>query len=173
MATKYNLPNASGTTSNLTAELTEYERLYKLKPRTQTGNVTFTSLTSGTVYSTTVYGGGAYNNTGEQGMLNILYDVLLPYMLVADDFNGKADTAYVDTQVGTKATFKNGSGTFPSGQTSYQITDAFITTNTLVVISPTQTKVGTWTVASASGSFTITSSATETSTVTFDWSAIK
>lgn len=173
MATKYNLPNASGSPSNLTGELSEYERLYKLQPRTQTGNITFVSPSSAYTYSTLVYDSGAYANTGEQGMLNILHDVLLPYMIVASDFNGKSDVSYVDTQVGTKATYKNSTGTFTSGGITYQVTDAFITANTLVVISPTQTKVGTWTVSSASGSFTITSTATETSNVSFDWSAIK
>lgn len=93
MATKYDLPNASGSTSNLTGEQTEYERLYKLKPRTQSGNVTFTSTTSSTTYNTATYSGGAYANTGEQGMLNILADVLDSYRIKASDFNGKAEAS--------------------------------------------------------------------------------
>lgn len=169
MSTKIDLPNASGTLSNLTGEQTEYERLYKLKPRLQTTNISFTSTTSSTTYSTATYNSGAYANTGEQGMLNILKDVLSSYLLTASDFNGKADTAYVDT----KAEFKSSSGTFTSGGTTYTVTDSFITSSTQVIVSPTQEKIGNWTVDSASGSFTITSDETETSTVTFDWGATK
>lgn len=62
---------------------------------------------------------------------------------------------------------------FTSGATTHTVTDSFITANTKVEISPTQTKVGDWSVASTAGSFTITSTATETSNVTFDWWATK
>ncbi|TCX53827.1 hypothetical protein [Dehalobacter sp. 14DCB1] len=72
-----------------------------------------------------------------------------------------------------KASFKNGTGTFTSGGTSYQVTDAFITANTMVTVSPTGTKVGSWTVQSYDGYFIITSDATESSGVTFDWGAVK
>jgi len=99
LATKYDLPNASGSSSNLTSEMTEYERLYKLKPRTQIGNISFTSLTSGTTYLTATYSSGAYANTGEQGMLNVLKDVLSTYLLVAADVNAKADVTYVDGEI--------------------------------------------------------------------------
>jgi len=71
------------------------------------------------------------------------------------------------------AQFKKSSGTFPSGGTTHTVTDAFITANTLVIVSPTQTKLGSWSVSSAAGSFTITSDATETASVTFDWGATK
>jgi hypothetical protein len=73
----------------------------------------------------------------------------------------------------SKAEFKNGSATFISGTTEQVVTDTFITVNTQVIISPTQEKVGSWSVASSAGSFTITSDATETSNVTFDWGATK
>jgi len=79
----------------------------------------------------------------------------------------------VVSDIGSKALFKNSSGTFTSGGTTYQVTDAFITANTQVIISPTQEKTGSWTVASAAGSFTVTSDAVETSNVTFDWGATK
>lgn len=75
--------------------------------------------------------------------------------------------------IALRATFKHGSDTFASGGTTKVVTDAFITANTLVIVSPTQTKIGSWSVASAAGSFTITSDATETATVTFDWGATK
>ena len=96
MATKYDLPNSSGSNSNLTSEMTEYERLYKLKPRTQIGNISFVSLTSGTTYLTATYSGGSYANTGEQGMVAILKDVLSTYILVAADVNAKADQTSLD-----------------------------------------------------------------------------
>jgi len=112
MAIKYDLPNASGTTSNLTSEQTEYERLYKLKPRTQSGNITFTSTTSSTIYNTTTYGSGAYINTGEQGMLNILADVLDGYRIKASDFNAKAEQSdLVGASIGsTLYVYKNNGG---------------------------------------------------------------
>lgn len=97
MATKYDLPNASGSTSNLTAEQTEYERLYKLKPRTQIGNISFTSTTSSTSYNTSIYNSGAFANTGEQGMLNVLADVLSGYSIKASDFNAKAEQSDLTT----------------------------------------------------------------------------
>lgn len=71
------------------------------------------------------------------------------------------------------ATFKTGTGTFALGGTTCVITDAFITTNTMVIVSPTQAKVGSWSVVSSAGSFTITSDATETANVTFDWGGTK
>ncbi len=79
----------------------------------------------------------------------------------------------VDDKCDTKAQFKSGSGTFPSGNTTYVVNDSFVTAATLVIISPTQTKVGNWSVSSAAGSFTITSDATESANVTFDWGGTK
>lgn len=75
--------------------------------------------------------------------------------------------------IGNNAKYKNGSGTFTANGTTYTVTDAFITANTLVIVSPTSEKLGSWTVASTNGSFTITSDATETTAVTFDWGAMK
>jgi hypothetical protein len=73
----------------------------------------------------------------------------------------------------TPTMFKNGSGTFTSGETTYTVTDAFITANTMVIVSPTSEKLGSWSVESSAGSFTITSDETETVAVTFDWGAVK
>lgn len=85
-----------------------------------------------------------------------------------------AGVAYsVDAKLDTKAEFKNGTDTFTSGGTTYTVTDTFITINTLVTVIPTSVKLGNWTVESANGSFTITSDATETIAVTFDWGAAK
>ena len=81
-------------------------------------------------------------------------------------------TAAEKTAWNGKASFKNGSGTFPAG-TTYTVTDAFVTTNTLVTVSPTAEKKGSWSVNSANGSFTITSDTAETTGVTFDWGAVK
>lgn len=75
----------------------------------------------------------------------------------------------------TPSMFKNGSDTFSSGQTTKTVTDAFITANTQVIISPDPTKelAGGWSVVSAAGSFTITSTAAETQNIDFDWGATK
>lgn len=75
--------------------------------------------------------------------------------------------------INARALYKRGSDTFISGGTTKTVTDAFITADTQVIISPTQTKVGSWSVSSAAGSFTVTSDETETSNVTFDWGATK
>ena len=77
------------------------------------------------------------------------------------------------TVIPSKALYKNGSGTFTAGGTTYQVTDAFITANTMVIVSPTSAKLGMWSVSSGVGNFTITSDATETNAVTFDWGAVK
>lgn len=68
---------------------------------------------------------------------------------------------------------KTGSSTFPSGGTTFTVTDAFFTATTYPLVSPTQPKIGSWSVASAAGSFTITSDSIETATVTFDWAGVK
>ena len=68
-------------------------------------------------------------------------------------------------------TTKTGSATFTS-DTTHTVTDAFITAGTYVLVTPTGTPAGTWSVESAVGAFTITSTASESS-VTFDWGALK
>ena len=74
---------------------------------------------------------------------------------------------------GVGTVYKNGTGTFPPG-TSCTVTDAFITASTLVFISPDDTlKQGTWEPTSYAGYFTITSNTAETSSVSFDWGAIR
>jgi len=158
--TKLDLPNASGSTFNLTSEQTEHERLYKLKPRTQSGNIIFTSATSGIVYNTLTSESGLYANQGEQGMLNILRIKLRSYLMAAEDYN-------------RLAIYKFGTGTFPSGGLTYTLVDSFIDLGTQIIISPTSEKAGEWSVESGDGQFTITSTETEVLNVTFDWGATR
>ena len=71
------------------------------------------------------------------------------------------------------ATFKKSTGTFALGGTTCVVTDAFVTVDTMIIVSPTAVKVGSWSVVSSAGSFTITSDAIETANVTFDWGGTK
>lgn len=80
------------------------------------------------------------------------------------------DTIQALSASATAAT-KTGTASFPGGGTTDVVTDAFITVDTFVVVSPTGTKVGSWTVEAAAGSFTVTSDATEAATATYDWGA--
>lgn len=57
--------------------------------------------------------------------------------------------------------------TFPANETTYTVSFTGLTANDLVKITPQGTKVGTWSVISTNGSFTITSDTTETSAVSF------
>ena len=64
--------------SNLTAEQTRYEALYKKANRSITGQISFTSSTSGAVYSTSNYPNDAdVYNMGEEGLMNLLYKYVL------------------------------------------------------------------------------------------------
>ena len=92
--------------------------------------------------------------------------------IITQDANNRFVTDAEKTAWNGKSNFKNGSGTFPAG-TTHTVTDAFITVNTLVIISPTAEKQGVWAVNSAAGSFTITSDRAEPTAVTFDWGAVK
>ena len=72
------------------------------------------------------------------------------------------------------ARFKNVTGaSFNSGTTTKVITDSWVTANTLIIVSPTGTAKGQWSVVSAAGSFTITSTVAETVAVAFDWAGVK
>jgi hypothetical protein len=83
------------------------------------------------------------------------------------------DVGNLNDLVSTKASFKNGTGSFTAGGTTYTVTDAFITANTMVIVSPTGTKLGSWSVVSNAGNFVITSDKTETVAVAFDWGGTK
>lgn len=71
----------------------------------------------------------------------------------------------------TVAKFKAGNGTFSAGGTSQTFTDAFCTAGSLVTVAITSVAPpqGVWTVESADGSFTITSTKAETDDITFDY----
>jgi len=69
-------------------EAAEKERLYLLgNDRTPTGNPTFASTSSGVTYDVATYGGGAYVNQGENGLLLILQGVLTNYEISATEYN--------------------------------------------------------------------------------------
>lgn len=72
------------------------------------------------------------------------------------------------------ARFKNATGvSFSSGTTTFTITDAWVTANTLITVSPIGIPKGVWSVSSAAGSFVITSTVAETIAVSFDWAGVK
>ncbi len=71
------------------------------------------------------------------------------------------------------ATPKAFTATFPANETTYTVNVSGLTANDLVKITPQGTKVGTWSVISTNGSFTITSSTTETSAVLFAYEITK
>ncbi len=72
------------------------------------------------------------------------------------------------------ALFKPGTGTYTDNDTSQTFTDSFCSTTSLVVVSITgSTPAGIWSVASGNGSFTITSTAAESTDITFDYYIIK
>lgn len=65
------------------------------------------------------------------------------------------------------------SGTFISGSNSYVVTDSNISVNDLVQVFPDSSQLGNWSVNSTTGSFTITSSITESASVPFKYYIIK
>ena len=72
------------------------------------------------------------------------------------------------------ALYTQGSDTFPLGQLTYTVTNAFITALTDVNINPDPTnKIGVWSVESFAGYFTITTDIVETSNISFDWSGVR
>lgn len=71
------------------------------------------------------------------------------------------------------ATPKAYTDTFPANETTYTINVSGLTANDLVKITPQGAKVGTWSVISTNGSFTITSDTTETSAVLFAYEITK
>lgn len=78
-----------------------------------------------------------------------------------------------NTTIPARALFKKGTGTFSAASTSCVITDAFITVDTMVIVSPTDDKEAMWSVVSSAGYFIITADVAESSDVTFDWGATK
>lgn len=82
--TKLNLPNESLTNNNYTSEANYLKTLYDTKPRSNSGNISFTSTTSGIIYTTT---GSLYDSQGQEGLLLILQDALKDYGFNAGDYN--------------------------------------------------------------------------------------
>jgi len=95
---KSNLPNNSLTNDNLTAEAIHLTTLYNTKPRSSSGQVSFISSTSGVTYTTL---GSAYDNQGQEGLLQVLQLALDNYLIVADDYNSIIDD--ISTHIGTDA----------------------------------------------------------------------
>ena len=61
------------------------------------------------------------------------------------------------------------SGTFASGSATYNKSDSGVTADSIIDVYAQSTPIGTWSVASSAGSFTITSTATETGNVAFKY----
>jgi hypothetical protein len=84
---KSNLPDA------YVQEEIEYNYLYLLgATRTTTGNVSWTSTSSTITYNTA---GGAYDNQGQYGLMMLIQTAILSYLIVAADFNSKAESSIV------------------------------------------------------------------------------
>jgi hypothetical protein len=81
VSNKYDLP------SQYIDEKNKYNELFDLGfNRTSTGQIEFTSNTSGTVYN---IAGTDYDDLGQTGMMLLLKDVLDSYLITAEDFNNK------------------------------------------------------------------------------------
>lgn len=84
------------------SEYLQYKTLAEKFNRSTTGNLTFTSTSSGIVYNTSA---GLFPNTGEQGLGNMLYDVLKSYIFANTDYDlMKTAITDLETDVGTAQT---------------------------------------------------------------------
>lgn len=87
------------------------------------------------------------------------------------DHNYNSDV--LDVEVAAKGEFLTGTATFPSSSTTHVVSNAFLKAATFVLIFPTTADPsGDWSVATADGSFTITSTVTEPSPVQYEWLAL-
>lgn len=117
-----NLPNTTPAPNpqNLTQEAQRYWQLYTSLQRTQDGEETFSSSSSGADYSTSDYPADAdVYNKGQQGMMNLLYKyVLNQYIIDATDFNDieEDSTTAVQNQISPYTCVKSG--------TTYALTGA-------------------------------------------------
>lgn len=99
---------------------------------------------------------------------------LLSKLLTVDGAGSGLDADLFDgLQSDTFCLTKKGTGAFTLGAASKLITDAFCTANSLVTVLVTGTSLGEWSVNSAAGSFTITSTLTETADVAFEYTIMK
>lgn len=105
MVIKSSLPNESLTDNNLTAEANYLKTLYDTKPRSNSGQASYTSTTSGVVYTTV---GSVYDSQGQEGLLQILQIALKNYGFSATDYNEIVDAiADVNTRVDETNTITN------------------------------------------------------------------
>jgi|GEM_PF-3842671 len=92
MSTKQNLPyNMASEQQQLNAYYLQQGGAAGDVPLTTVGQITFTSNSSQTFYSTALSCSANYSNLGESGMLQILQSVLASYEITANDFNYKLD----------------------------------------------------------------------------------
>jgi len=85
---KNNLPDA------YVQEEIEYNYLYLLgATRTTTGNISWTSTSSGITYNTT---GGAYDNKGQYGLMMLIQAAIMSYLIIASDFNAKLNSSILE-----------------------------------------------------------------------------
>ena len=88
-------------------------------------------------------------------------------------YNLSGDCFYLETPIieATIGSFKKGSSSYTDNDTSQTFTDAFCTDTSLVTVCITSVTLpkGVWSVESANGSFTITSTVAETDDITFDY----
>lgn len=97
---------------------------------------------------------------------------------LAEDVESHIEDTYTEGAHGldnTMAKFKAGSSSYTDNDTSQTFADAFCTAGSLVEISITSATEpqGVWSVESAAGTFTITSTEPETDDITFDYYIIK
>lgn len=89
------------------------------------------------------------------------------YLLVYDGTNYQLVNPALDA---TLAKFKSGNSTYTDNDTAQTFSDTFCTASSLVVVAVTgSTPAGVWSVTSAPGTFTITSTAAESTDITFDY----
>lgn len=97
---KYKLPNLAGSPSvnNLTDEANQYQIIYNNINRTTSGVGTYTSASSGAVYSTNDYPEDIdIYNKGQEGICNLLAKyVLKDFMITEDDINNKVEQSDFD-----------------------------------------------------------------------------
>lgn len=83
-------------------------------------------------------------------------------------------TLHSHAAIANNGLYKQSNSTFTDNDTAQTFTDAFVTTSSLVIVTLTgSAPAGTWSVVSNAGSFTITSTATESTDITFDYYVLK
>lgn len=133
------------------------------------GHIGCTNVATGAgtnIYSNLVYLNDAIINVAVGSIAN---DSLTESMMAAEmkkDINGG-----VQSYSESACLFKAGSSNYTDNDTSQTFTDAFCTSNSLVtvVVNSASIPEGIWSVASANGSFTITSTSNESTDIAFDY----